>query len=152
MPEPKPTVVSFFVPGLPAPGGSKRGFPIKRANGTIGVSIVDDAKRNAPWRASVALEGSIAMDGREPLEGPLSLDVEFVMPRRKAHFRANGGVKITAPTHHASKPDRTKLLRALEDALTKIVWRDDTQVVDGRTTKRYGDRPGAHVKVRTIDR
>lgn len=149
-----PTTLEFFVPGLPAPGGSKKGFPIKRANGTIGVTLTDDAKRNAPWRASVSLEARIAMGGHEPFDGPLELDVTFVMPRPRGHFGSGRNaerIKPSAPSHHVVKPDRTKLLRALEDAMTMIVWRDDTQVVSGTVSKVYGMRPGARVTVRLLN-
>ena len=47
--------VSFLVPGIPQPGGSKRAFAFRRANGKLGVRVTDDAKGNKPWRAVVAV-------------------------------------------------------------------------------------------------
>lgn len=139
-----PTRTKFFVAGVPAPGGSKKAFIV---NGRA--HVTDDCKRNAPWRNSVSMFAASAHQG-DPFSGPICLDVEFVMPRIKAHFKTGkhaGMLKPGAPSRHTVKPDATKLLRALEDALTGICWRDDAQVCVQRVTKRYGDRVGARVEV-----
>jgi Holliday junction resolvase RusA-like endonuclease len=136
--------IQFFVPGIPAPGGSKKAFVVAgRAR------IVEDSKRNADWRASVALAASREIEA--PLEGPLELTLTFVMPRTKGHYGSGknaGKLKTSAPIWHTTKPDRTKLMRSTEDALTGIAWRDDTQVVSGSTLKQYGDRPGCWISIR----
>lgn len=147
------TLIRFFVPGEPAPGGSKRAFMNKR---TGRVNIVEDCKRTADWRRSVALAARSVWRGA-PLDGPLSLHVVFVRQRPKGHFRTSGG-KPTAelktwaaaelPT---TKPDTTKLLRSTEDALTGILWRDDAQVIEQAAAKTYGPKPGAWVIVSKIE-
>jgi Holliday junction resolvase RusA-like endonuclease len=38
---------------------------------------------------------------------------------------------------HTVKPDLDKLLRSLKDALTRILWRDDAQVVSVCISKAY---------------
>jgi Holliday junction resolvase RusA-like endonuclease len=139
--------VSFFVPGLASPGGSKRAFLSKSGK----IVVKDDAANNKPWRATVAAFALAAMAGRPPLEGPLELRVVFSMPRPKGHFhtgRKAGQVKPTAPHYHTSKPDATKLLRALEDALKLICWNDDSQVARQRVDKVYqGATAGAFVSI-----
>ena len=139
--------MDFFVPGVPKPGGSKRAI----YNAKLGRSLViEDCKGNKDWRAVVALAAQQAR-GNEPLmSGAIDLRVEFVLPRPKHHFRANGQLKPTAPFWHTSKPDATKLLRALEDALTKIAWNDDAQVAYQEVRKRYGTDPGACVVIKHI--
>lgn len=149
-------VVSFFVAGHPQPGGSKRGFAIRQPGGRVRVAIVEDAKRNKPWRSSVAMVASQAMTG-SPLAGPISVDVVFRVARPKGHFgsgRNAGTVRPSAPMHPTTKPDATKLWRAAEDALTGIVWRDDAQIVRQTVEKRYADAgpPGVFVRVWSLDR
>jgi Holliday junction resolvase RusA-like endonuclease len=49
-----------------------------------------------------------------------------------------------------TRPDATKLWRPTEDALTGIVWRDDSQIIRQLVRKRYcgpGEVPGAEVLV-----
>lgn len=38
----------------------------------------------------------------------------------------------------------------ITDALNEIVWKDDSQVHDGRVIKRYSDRPGLRIEVREM--
>ena len=137
--------IEFFVPGVPRPGGSKTaGY-----NRKTGKSFVREAgKHTADWRAVVSLAASEAMGDRPLLTGPLRLDINFYFERPKNHYRTRNGlisdvVKLSAPVYKITMPDRTKLTRSTEDAMTKIVWRDDAQVCDGRLVKRYGEKPGA---------
>lgn len=147
--------VAFFVPGKAAPGGSKRGFAFRRRDGSLGVNMIDAGKNNKEWRSCVAHAGHLAMLDDSPagleapkslLDGALSLQVTFVMQRPKGHFGAKG-LKPKAPGCCTTKPDATKLLRALEDALTGVVWVDDNQIVQQLVRKVYGPTPGAWVMV-----
>lgn len=139
--------IVFQVHGVPAPGGSKRGFYSPKLKRVI---ITEDCKRSRPWRALVS-DAALAVHQGPPLAGPLRLEVEFVLPRPKHHTGARG-LKASAPHHHTSAPDATKLLRSTEDALKGIAWTDDAQVAVQAVSKRYGERPGALVRVsRLVD-
>lgn len=146
--------VAFEVTGKPQPAGSKRAFTTKTGR-TV---VTDDNPNSKPWQAIVADAGLTAMladsDTLPPLlEGPLGLAVVFSFIRPKGHFgtgRNAGAVKDSAPEWPTVKPDATKLLRGLEDALTGVVWRDDAQVVEQAVTKRYAEREGARVIVWTL--
>ncbi len=135
--------IHFFVPGVARPGGSKQAF----RNPHTGKMIVKEDADNRLWRNQVAAEGAKAFR-RPPVDGALSVAVVFVMPRPKSHFgtgRNAGRLKPNAPLAHTKRPDTTKLFRALEDALTMVVWRDDAQIAHQDVDKVYGDTPGAHV-------
>jgi len=147
-------LLDIFVPGLPAPGGSKRYVG--------GARIIDDAKRNKPWRDSVAAFALEQFEG-PPVTCPVHLFVEFYLPRAKAHYgtgRNAGTLKPSAPRQHKIKPDVLKLTRSTEDALTGIVWADDAQVVHIFAGKQYVDpdpddqpeaqRIGAAITVRQL--
>ncbi len=144
------TCISFFVPGLAKPGGSKRAF---MRPGMKYPSITDDCKGNKNWRAVVAVFARQAYQG-PPLTGPLSLTVRFMLPRPQSHFRGGrqgGRLREDAPHWHTKKPDCTKLLRALEDACTSILWVDDSQIAHQEVEKVYAAMPGAMVTVRQLD-
>lgn len=141
----------FFVAGTPRPGGSKKGFFNKR----IGrVMLIDASKHNEPWRNSVINAAKLILGDEMPLAGPLKLTVMFTMPRPQNHYGCgkNAGVlKSASPVYHTVKPDTTKLLRPLEDALTDIrFWHDDTQVALQVAVKRYGEHPGAEVIIEKL--
>lgn len=144
------TEVRFTVPGIPRPGGSKRAFLHAKTQKMI---VMDECRENKNWRSTVALFSRQSYAGPW-LDGPLELHVVFRMPRPKAHYGTGSKastLRQDAPEWHTSKPDATKLLRALEDALTCVLWHDDSQVVYQVVQKRYADgEPGADVVVRQI--
>lgn len=147
--------VEFTVYGIPAPAGSKRGFYNAKAKRVI---VTDDSAKSRPWKALVSdaaqqamtFHGDEGTSGHSPLlEGPLALELVFYVPRPKGHMSARGGVKPSAPPYPAVKPDVLKLTRAVEDALSGIVYRDDAQIVTELLLKRYGEPARCDVLVRT---
>jgi Holliday junction resolvase RusA-like endonuclease len=133
------TRVSFFVPGIPQPGGSKRAFVTKGKDGKAKAVITEACKGSKEWRAAVAWSAKGAIP--EPLTGPLEVSFKFILPRPKSHFcAAKAGSKLRqgAPTYHAVRPDLTKLIRSTEDALTGVAWHDDAQVARQSAEKTYG--------------
>lgn len=142
--------VTFTVNGVAQPAGSKRGFVNHKTGRVI---ITDDAKKSRPWKAQVADAAIAAMDG-PLLSGPLELVVTFTVPRPKGHFgkgRNAGTVAASAPPFPTVKPDLTKLVRAVEDALTGIVWRDDAQVIAQHAFKEYGEHAVCKVEVLSLE-
>lgn len=140
--------VWFDVFGTPAPGGSKNAF---RHRHTGRIVVVDaGGKRTKDWRAAVAAAGRIAMNGRGILQPPLVLTVMFRMPRPKSHLTSSGKLRRTSPVLPVSRPDLTKLLRSTEDALTGIVWADDSHIAEQFVARMYAhpnDQPGARITV-----
>ena len=147
-------MISFFVPGIPAPGGSKRFLGRSKKTGR-GI-LVDSGKRNAPWRDSVACEAVRAMGSEPLLDGPLSVTMIFFLPRPKNHYRTGrnaGKLKPNAPPFPDRIPDALKLGRSTEDAMTGIVWTDDARGVDVTFRKRYADhpqKPGARILIQPL--
>jgi crossover junction endodeoxyribonuclease RusA len=130
-------MIQFFVPGICKPAGSKR---------HIGHGVVIDAcEKTKPWQADVKVFALKAYSGK-PIDGPIGLNLVFVMQRPKYHFNKNG-LKKSAPAWHISRPDETKLTRAVEDALTGIIWVDDSQICKSSKEKIYGDHPGVHIAI-----
>ena len=145
---PTERTIVFFVPGIPGTAGSKRGFVNPKTKRVI---IVDDNRKAAPWRQSV-LAAAMRIYTDVPLTGPVVLTAHFYFPRPKCHYGSGRNADVLkdgAPRHHITKPDATKLLRALEDALTAVIWRDDNQVVEQHVEKMYGPRPGVLVTIST---
>jgi Holliday junction resolvase RusA-like endonuclease len=156
--------IEFVVYGRPAPQGSKQAFAIYKGRKgarvfTGKVAQVEMSKYVKPWRESVAA-AALALDILEPLEGPLVASMVFSIARPKSHYRTGRFAHLlrdSAPVRPACTPDLSKILRATEDALTGIVWKDDALVVEyGRLVKLYSgaddpdalDAPGAVIRVR----
>jgi len=153
----RPDRIHIRVGGLPAPGGSKVG--VRNKQGHV-VGLRDAAgQRNKNWRASCALCAQQVMQDEERAlcHGPLKVNFDFYMQRPKAHFRSGkyaGEIKNSAPLYPDKKPDRTKLMRSTEDALTGVVWHDDAQIVDGYSKKHWAsdaNPPGCAITVVLLD-
>lgn len=150
--------ISFFVPGIPAPGGSKTSVYSQKHGRTF---TFDSCKRNKPWRSSVEAAAAQAMSeqgGNRIMAGPITVAVTFYMPRPKGHYGSGknaGKIKPSAPSRHIVKPDTTKLWRAAEDAMKGIVWVDDAQIVNQNVGKMYANDsahlPGVSITVDSIE-
>ena len=126
--------IEFFVEGVPAPQGSKR---------HVGRGIlIESSKRVKPWRSDVRIAAQEARGDRSPAPKPrpIYLTLTFWFPRPKSHYgtgRNASILKLSAPTSMTVKPDIDKLERAILDALTGVLWEDDSQVVHLAATKGY---------------
>jgi Holliday junction resolvase RusA-like endonuclease len=143
-------VITFTVYGKPAPAGSKRGFynaKLKR------VLITDANKGSRPWKNIVSAAGAAHYSG-PLLDCPLAVTMVFYQPRPGGQFgtgRNAGRLKSSAPQFPTSKPDVLKLARGVEDALTGIVWRDDSRIVQETLAKRYGEPERVEITITPID-
>lgn len=148
-----PTTIIFFVPGIPAPGGSKRFVGIGKRTGRA-ILIDAGGQRNKDWRANVGHHALIAMEGKVQFERrPLMVNLTFFMPRPKYHFRRDGTLRDDAPRYHTTKPDAIKLARAAEDAMTGIIYRDDALTAAITSAKYYANPDescGCRVEIMTL--
>lgn len=136
----------FRVIGTPAPQGSKRlvGHAKPKPGQRYGRGImVESSQAVRPWRQAVAYAATAARGGAPAIDGPVRLDVEFVLPRPASASRKKLAL---GPCR---KPDIDKLLRSTLDGLTEGgVWTDDARVVSVTALKRYaldGESLGAVV-------
>lgn len=129
----------IFVPGEPQPKGSTKSFATKTGK----VVTTNDNPDTKPWQAVVAsfVRQSIGPTIVYP-EGAVRIDLSFVMKRRAAEPK-----RITPP--HTRKPDLDKLVRAILDSLTGLIYTDDNQVTCVYSNKRtadIGEQPGVHIR------
>lgn len=148
--------VRIWVPGIAKPAGSKRAFAFVGKDGKPHSRVVDACAKGKSWQACVREAAAVQMHDRELMSGGLSVDMVFVMQRPMKHYNARGELKdgfaAEAPT---KRPDVLKLARGVEDALTGIVWRDDSLIVEEylikQYVKQYADKPGVQIDVRPLE-
>lgn len=135
--------VTIVVAGVPVPQGSKTLGQTK--DGRAFMREAND-KTLRPWRRAVRDAARAVMAERGPLLRPYRLSAEFVFP-----------AVASAPDRwgHDVAPDLSKLVRAVEDALTDAkVWADDAAVVEyGAVFKRdalNGETPGVRLVVESL--
>lgn len=137
------TYLSVFVPGHPAPQGSKRFLGVKGGKGVT----VESSKKVAPWRADIREKVAEKVSDdliQFPRGRAVTVDLVFVMPRP-----ASTSKRFTPPA--VKRPDVDKLARAVLDALSSAeLWVDDSQVtrlVAAKRLAQIGERSGCHIQV-----
>lgn len=139
------TVLTFTVPGIPVPQGSKR---------HVGNGVMIEANQALkPWRQEVIAAGiDAAVKANWVCAGKATYAVKivFTFKRPKSHHRVTGALMPSAPAHPGVRPDLDKLIRAVFDALTQaaVVW-DDSQIVRLIAMKTYG-APGLSVALERL--
>lgn len=130
-------------------GEDGRPVPVLRQNGRVKTFVKDDNPKSKAWQSQVAQSAGIQYLG-PVLREALVVEMTFRAVRPKGHFgtgRNAGVVKDSAPAAPGKRPDVLKLARAVEDALTGVLWSDDAQITDEYLCKRYGDQAGVTIRV-----
>lgn len=84
-----------------------------------------------------------------PLDGAVGVELDFFYPHPKNHLTKTGKKSNSYDCLKTSPPDGDKLMRAVFDALTKIAYTDDKNIVVGHFTKTFQNvtTPGVVIRV-----
>lgn len=83
----------------------------------------------------------------KPLDCPLKIDLTFYLPIPKSTSGTRKRQMLNQVILPVKKPDIDNLAYLITNAMKKIVYNDDSQIVDLYIHKRYGDQPRTVVKV-----
>jgi Holliday junction resolvase RusA-like endonuclease len=124
--------LSFFVAGIPKAQPRVKAFV---RGGHAGVYTPDSAEI---WKQEVRRQ-AIANAPESILTVPIRIELDFFLPRPKAHLDKHGVPKPKSPVWHCKKPDLDNLIKAVTDAITDTqrVWLDDSQICEITATKTY---------------
>ena len=121
-------------------------IPVKAQSAQTGLKINYEQKRTYrtdDYKAyKKAISSFLKLHGIKPLprNKAVILDITFV-------FKST--VKYKHGCYHINRPDRDNLEKAVQDAMTGIVYADDSQVCDGRIKKVYGPESAIILRCRT---
>ena len=79
----------------------------------------------------------------KPYTDALKIRFVFHIKRPKAHFRTgkySNELKKTAPVYHTKRPDVDNFVKFYMDCMNKVVYLDDSQVIDIYAKKEYDDK------------
>ena len=130
----------FTVLGRPAPQGSMKAF---MRGGKPHLTC--DNKNTVPFRQAVGWE-ALRQRPTDGLYAPagvaVAVHVGFYLAKPTSTPK-----RVTRP---CKKPDLDKLCRAVFDALTGVVWHDDSQVVSLHAMKNFGTPERVQITVEVI--
>lgn len=145
------TQISFVIPAVPVaqprPRASSFGGKV-RVHEVSSIVNADGTRKPHPiaaFKATARQSLKSSYDG-PPLQGDLSLDLCFVMPRPQS---MRWKTKPMPRVPHCVKPDLDNLVKAVLDALNALAFNDDSQIseVTMRKVVASGDEQ-PHVEVR----
>lgn len=105
--------------------------------------------KTVTYEKKVADAAKTAMAGQTPLDGAVHLTVRIFKEIPKSWSMKKQRAAALGEIFPTSKPDCSNIIKAIEDGSNGILWRDDSQIVDTVSSKRYGT-PRAEVEVRAL--
>lgn len=136
-------VIQFTIPSIPVAQPRQRHALIAGhvRNYTPKDSPVNAFKAACQFAAATAYQGP-------PLDGPLRMDLVFVFPRPATVPKKFG----TGRLRHTGKPDRDNVMKALQDALEGLLFRNDSLICAGEVEKwKAAADEQPHVSVRITE-
>jgi Holliday junction resolvase RusA-like endonuclease len=125
------SVIKISVRGNPQTKGSARAFYRKGMRFPV---VTNDNRKCKSWEADIKLMAQLKAP-KTLWTGAVILNVRFYLKKPKS-----------APKRrrlwHTKKPDTDKMLRAIKDALTGVIYKDDSQVVMATPSKDYAENTG----------
>jgi crossover junction endodeoxyribonuclease RusA len=128
--------LTIDVSGEPASQGSHSVI-----NGRI---VQVNSTKHKKWRNAVAFAAlDLVTDDWELIDEPVELTVIFYLPRPKS---------VLDRAYPAVMPDLDKLVRAVGDSLSGVVYVDDSRIISLTAKKLYADDrgPGAVIRLNTL--
>ena len=86
-----------------------------------------------------------------PLEGEIVLLVKAYKSIPKSATKKRHEAMAAGKIKPTSKPDYDNIGKTVSDALNKLCYHDDAQIVDGRVMKFYSETPRVEVYISTGD-
>ena len=127
--------------GQPVGKGRPR---FSRASGTVYTP-----EKTARYEERLAWAAQSVMAGRPLLTGGLQVDIEAYMDIPKSKPKTFRAAALAGAIRPTTKPDPDNIAKML-DALNRVVWVDDSQIVTLNVRKHYSDRPRLQITVREI--
>jgi Holliday junction resolvase RusA-like endonuclease len=141
--------IEFIVPGVAVGKGSPRYRVVRPGKKNQFVQVYYDGKTKE-WMERVALFARKHAPP-EPWDCAieLTITVNVQVPQSWSATKTSHALRgIIRPT---PMPDADNISKGVCDPLNKLIWRDDSRIVDLHVHKFYADEPSTHVLIRALD-
>lgn len=129
----------YEVLGNPVP------WAASKTNGKIHYDPKHKEKQQIIWQLKSQLN-------HEPLTGPINFHVTFYMPIPKSASGIRKRQMLNGVIHHICKPDRSNLLKLIEDCAERAgIISNDSIIVGGEAKKMYGLIPKTIIRIEDIN-
>ena len=84
------------------------------------------------------------------LQGEVSMKIDAFFPIPKSTSKKKHQLMAIGAIQHTKKPDADNVAKAICDALNKIAYVDDSQIVSLEVNKYYSDVPRAEITITEV--
>ena len=137
-------MIKFTVWGEPVAQGRPRATIV---NGHVRMY---DPKKSRDYKHYVRLVASQHRP-KELLTGPLRLKVKVFRPTLKSFSKKKKVAAERGEIRPTTKPDVDNYIKSIFDGLNKVIWKDDSQVVDLQVSKFYSENPRIEVEIQELE-
>jgi Holliday junction resolvase RusA-like endonuclease len=136
--------ITFHVPGVPVAKARAR---ISTRGGKVRSFT---PHKTVAFEGLVALAAARAMEGADPLGGPVSLSLSVELPVPQSWSLKKRAAALAGTVQPCGRPDIDNFTKAIADGGNGVLWNDDAQITRLIATKRYAQQPGVHVEVTAL--
>lgn len=134
-------MISFTIYGDPVAQGRPR-FAVR-----AGHAIAYDPAKSRDYKSAVRA-AALEVRPKALLDGPLSMSICIYKSIPKSMSKLRRAKAIAQEIQPTTKPDIDNIVKGLCDALNKVLWYDDSQIVSLYVSKWYSEQPRVEVSVR----
>lgn len=134
------TALTITIPGDMRGKGRPR---FSRRGKFVGVHTDAKTANAETWVKCCAIE----QVGQPALEGPLRVSIDIAVSIPDSWSKKAKAAALLRTRHPTGKPDADNSCKLIFDALNKIVWKDDSQIVSLAVQKFYAAEPSTSLTV-----
>ncbi len=136
-------MIQFTVYGTPVAQGRPR------FSSQGGYTKAYDPKKSKDFKKYVKL---VAAEHRPKnlFDGPIQLFIRIYKPTLKNFSKKKLAAAEAGELRPVTKPDVDNYVKGIKDACNKIIWKDDSQVVELLASKWYSETPRIEIMVVSI--
>lgn len=136
-------MIEFEIDAVPVAQGRPRA--VRMGNGVR----LYDPQKSREYKEVVSLISRAYMrkNDLEPLSGALIVHLEFYFTPPKSYSKKRLKAIYEKKEFHTKKPDVDNLSKSVTDAMNKICYEDDAQIIAMTISKHYADKSYTKVKI-----
>lgn len=142
--------ITIHYVGKVQPQGRPRHRVIKTKDGRVFSHTYEDAK-SRDFKSVLHLLAQEQMGQQELFEGALSLELCVSKPIPKSMTKRDRKLVEEGRLLPTTKPDVDNILKAVMDAMNKVVYKDDSQIAVVSVSKQYAEKEGVDIRITNIE-
>ena len=140
-------MIHFKIEGKPVPQGRPRAVRMG-----AGVRMYDPPKSKA-YKQMVAakVRSYMKINGIQTITEPLAVYLNFYFTPPKSYTKKKLKLIEEGKLHYTKLPDADNLAKSVLDSCNKILFKDDSQIVELNIRKEYGKEDCVEVRLEVLE-